>query len=154
MQGFGKHTVKVFLGAIGIAIASLTAHVTLQEATVTKTGLPNVPDSVVIENLKTTCEYIYEPTRAHFGKPIYISSGFRSKQVNKAVGGKLYSQHLYGEALDLDADVYGGLTNTQLFFYIQNNLEFDQLIFEGGAMGWVHVSYRKGNNRKQVFYLQ
>lgn len=146
--------VKAVVSLIAVAVISITAHVTLQEATVTSTGLPNIPDSTAIVNLTNTCDHIYEPSRAHFNHAIYISSGYRSKAVNKAVGGHLNSQHLSGEAIDLDADKWGGLTNRELFKFIRDSLDYDQLIMEGGSNGWVHASYRKDKNRKQAFYIQ
>ncbi len=149
-----NNIVKVVFAVITVAVISITAHVTLQEATVTSTGLPNIPDSTDIVNLKTTLNYIYEPSRAHFNHAIYISSGYRSNAVNKIVGGQLNSQHLSGEAIDLDADKWGGLTNRELFKFIRDSLDYDQVIMEGGSMGWVHASYRKKNNRKQAFYIQ
>jgi zinc D-Ala-D-Ala carboxypeptidase len=88
------------------------------------------------------------------GAPIYVSSFFRSAQVNKAVGGSMTSQHCKGEAIDIDCDVYGNGTNKEVFEYIKNHLPFDQLIWEFGTdenPAWVHVSLRRDNkNRKQV----
>lgn len=150
-----KNLNKIIVTSFAAAVISITAHVTLNEVTVTQTGLPNVPDSAVVINLKHTCEAIYEPSRAHFKRPIYISSGFRSERVNSAVGGAQRSQHLRGEAIDLDADVWGGLTNRQLYQFIFDSLEYDQLIMEGGPQGWVHVSYRcNGKNRNKAFAIQ
>ena len=86
--------------------------------------------------------------------PIAVTSGYRSRELNDAIGGSSRSQHCYGEALDLDADVYGVITNKDIFHYIQDNLNFDQLIWEFGTdeePAWVHVSYRRnGGNRKAV----
>lgn len=150
-----KNLNKIIVTSFAVAVISITAHVTLNEVTVTQTGLPNVPDSVVVVNLQHTCEAIYEPARAHFKRPIYISSAFRSERVNSAVGGAQRSQHLRGEAIDLDADVWGGLTNRQLYQFIFDSLEYDQLIMEGGPQGWVHVSYRRnGKNRNKAFAIQ
>jgi hypothetical protein len=82
-----------------------------------------------------------------------VSSGYRSAELNTAIGGSKRSQHVEGRALDLDADVYGRCTNAQIFRYIKDNLEFDQLIWEFGDEDnpdWVHVSYvYDGNNRKR-----
>ena len=85
--------------------------------------------------------------------PIGISSGYRSLSLNRIIGGSQTSQHSLGEALDLDADIYGGVTNQEIYEFIRDNLEFDQLIHEYGSESnpaWVHVSYREGNNRKQI----
>jgi hypothetical protein len=96
---------------------------------------------------------IFQPIRDHFAKPIAVTSGYRSLALNRIIGGSQTSQHSLGEALDLDADVYGGLTNQDIYEYIRDNLEFDQLIHEFGDEdnpAWVHVSYRKGSNRNQL----
>lgn len=142
------------LGVVTIGIIMLTQHVSLNEATITSTGLPNKPDSQAIENLKLVLNAIYEPCRRHFGRPIYISSAYRCKEVNEAVGGSQTSQHLKGQAIDLDPKVWGGLTTIQLFYFILDSLDFDQCILEGGVNGWVHVSYTKNKNRKQALIYE
>ncbi len=86
------------------------------------------------------------------GGPIKINSFFRSAELNKAIGGSSKSQHCQGRAIDLD-DVYGHKTNAEMFNYIKNNLDFDQLIWEFGNdenPNWVHVSYvsEDGNRRR------
>jgi D-alanyl-D-alanine dipeptidase len=94
---------------------------------------------------------IFQPLRDGIGKPIRISSGYRSEKLNKAVGGSKTSQHNKGQALDLVATT--GFTNKDIFDYIKKHLEFDQMIWEFGTdknPDWVHVSYNKGKNRKQV----
>lgn len=101
--------------------------------------------------IKELCNMVLQPSRDHFGKPIIINSGFRNKKLNKAVGGVPTSQHAKGEAADIRLSDY--TENKQLFNYIQNNLNFDQLIWEYGSdsfPAWVHVSYSDGNNRKEV----
>lgn len=132
-------------------MTKLTAHVTLEEATVTSTGLPNVPNEEQRLSLALVCEKVFEPVRNHFGVPLYISSGFRSEAVNRKVGGKSNSQHCKGEAIDIDADHFGKVTNAEIYAWIHDNLDYDQLIMEGGLRGWVHVSYKKSGNRKQAF---
>ena len=90
----------------------------------------------------------------HFNFPIAVTSGYRSRELNKEIGGSLTSQHSKGEALDIDADVYGGYTNKEIFDFIKDNLEFDQLIYEYGTdtnPDWVHVSLAyKGVQRGEV----
>ena len=98
---------------------------------------------------------IFEPIRKHFGVPIHISSGYRSKALNNAIGGSLTSQHCYGEAIDIDMDgSSNGVTNKMVFEFIKANLNFDQLIWEFGtkdAPDWVHVSFETtGKQRKQI----
>lgn len=137
----------------------ISPHVTFTEVTRSDTakakGIVNMPTEEEITNLKLVCNYVYEKIRAHFDKPIYISSAFRCTELNKAVGGKPTSQHQRGQALDLDCSVYGGLTNDELFNYVKNSdIEFDQLILEGSKNKWVHVSFVLGHNRKQVFEIK
>jgi zinc D-Ala-D-Ala carboxypeptidase len=122
--------------------------------TAKRRGIDNSPTAEHLENLKVTCIEVFDKVREHFGVPIYISSGYRSAALNKAIGGSATSDHNNGKALDLDQDGKGnGVTNRQVFDYIKDNLEFDQLIWEFGSSqnpDWVHVGYRKGANRKQI----
>ena len=136
----------------------LSKNLTLKEVTKSDTanrlGIDNTPEDFDIKNLRAIAEEVFQPLRDHFGIPLFVSSGFRSKKLNKAIGGSKYSQHMVGEALDIDADVYGRVTNRELFMFIKENLIFDQLIWEFGdddTPDWVHVSYKeKGQNKKQV----
>lgn len=136
---------------------NLSKNLTLAECTksitASRMGIDNTPDEWVIENLRQVAINVFQPLRDAFKNPIYISSGYRSPELNKAIGGSSRSSHMEGRALDLDADVFGGCTNSQIFEYIRNNLEFDQLIWEFGDENnpdWVHVSYvYDGINRKR-----
>jgi zinc D-Ala-D-Ala carboxypeptidase len=137
----------------------LSAHLDLSEVTrsdmAKRKGISNMPTPEHIENFKKLAENIFEPIRKHFGVPITISSGYRSKELNTAISGSLSSQHCQGEAIDIDMDgSSSGVTNKMVFDYIKANLPFDQLIFEFGtkdAPDWVHVSYEStGKQRKQV----
>jgi len=116
-------------------------------------GVSNMPTPQHIENLKKLAEKVFEPIREHFKRPIHVSSGYRSQSLNAIVGGSLSSQHCQGEALDLDMDGTE-ITNKQVFDFIKNQLDFDQLIWEFGTKqnpDWVHVSYEsKGKQRKQI----
>ena len=135
----------------------LSKNLSLAEATKSTTakrlGINNTPDEWTTENLRQVAVNIFQPLRSAFGCPIYVSSGYRSPELNTAIGGSSRSQHVEGRALDLDADVYGGCTNAQIFNWIKENLEFDQLIWEFGDddnPDWVHVSYvYDGINRKR-----
>jgi zinc D-Ala-D-Ala carboxypeptidase len=114
-----------------------------------------MPTEAHIANFKLLAENVFEPIRKHFGKPIHISSGYRSAELNKAIGGAASSQHCSGEAIDIDMDGHaGGVTNKMVFDFIKENLNFDQLIWEFGtdaAPDWVHVSYEStGKQRKQI----
>jgi hypothetical protein len=112
-------------------------------------GVNNTPTAEHIENLKALAENIFQPIRDHFGVPIRISSGYRSAALNKKIGGAKVSQHLSGEALDLDND-NTSITNKEIFDFIVENLDFDQVINEFDY-SWVHVSYTtKRKNRKQI----
>ena len=126
----------------------LSDNLTLSEVTKSLTakrlGINNEPDDWVTENLRQVAINIFQPVRECLGVPIYVSSGYRSPELNKAIGGSRRSQHMEGRALDLDADVYGKCTNADIFNYIRENLEFDQLIWEFGDQDnpdWVHVSF-------------
>ena len=125
----------------------------IKSNTAIKYGIDNSPTEEHLENLKAIAQNVFQRVREHFGKAIYVSSGYRSESLNKHIGGSSTSQHCKGEALDLDAQVYGGLTNAQLFSYIEECITFDQLIWEFGSNtepDWVHVSYKKdGKNRGQ-----
>ena len=134
----------------------LSKNLTLAECTKSTTasrlGINNTPDDEwVIENLKAIAEHVFQPLRNAFGCPIYVSSGYRGPELNRAIGGAIRSQHMEGRALDLDADVFGRCTNAQIFNWIRENVTFDQLVWEFGDSdnpNWVHVSYvHDGVNR-------
>lgn len=133
----------------------ITKNLTLQELinshTAKAKGIDNSPTNEHLRNLIDIANNVFQPLRDGIGKPIRISSGYRSEKLNKAVGGSKTSQHNKGQALDLVAT--SGFTNKDIFDYIKNNLEFDQMIWEFGTdknPDWVHVSYVKGKNRKQI----
>jgi hypothetical protein len=135
----------------------LSKNLTLSEVTKSdtaiKNGINNLPTQEHYENLVAIANKIFQPIREHFGKPIAVTSGYRSLALNKKVGGSKTSAHCFGQALDLDADKFGGLTNADIFNYVKNNLEYDQIIWEFGTdknPDWVHIGYKKdGGNRKQ-----
>ena len=132
---------------------NLTLGEATKSATAIKNGISNKPSGEHLSSLMAIAQNVFQPARDYFGKPIAITSGYRSKALNDLIGGASGSQHSKGEALDLDADVFGGLENYQLFNYIKDNLEFDQLIWEFGDdenPAWVHVSYKSENNRGEV----
>jgi hypothetical protein len=114
-----------------------------------------MPTPEHIENFKLLAEKVFQPIREHFRCPIHISSGYRSKELNAAIGGSATSQHCSGEAIDIDMDgTPNGVTNRMVFDYIKDNLTWDQMIFEFGDKenpDWVHVSYESnGKQRKQI----
>ena len=123
----------------------------LRSESAKRNGIANVPTKEHIENLKELAVNVFQPIRNHFKAPIRISSGYRSKELNKRIGGSQTSQHSKGQAIDIDMDGTQ-ITNKQVFDFILDNLEFDQLIWEFGTNNnpdWVHVSY-SDKNRKQV----
>ena len=117
--------------------------------TATRLGIDNEPTSEHLENLIIIAEKVFQPIREHFKTPIGISSGYRSKELNTAVRGSSTSDHCKGMALDLDADIFEGVTNKEIFEFIRDNLEFTQLINEFNY-SWVHVSYDENNLKKQI----
>ena len=133
----------------------LSKHFTLEEMeksqTATRKGIKNKAGSGEIKNLGDLCYEVLEPVRAKFDKPVTITSGYRSPELSEAIGSKSTSQHCLGEAVDMEVI---GVSNLQVALWIQNNVDFDQLILEywtGEAnSGWIHVSYKDGSNRKQV----
>jgi hypothetical protein len=135
----------------------LSKNLALSEVTRSETakrkGISNMPTPEHIENFKKLAENVFQPIRDHFGVPIRISSGYRSKELNTAIGGSLSSQHCSGEAIDIDMDGTT-ITNAEIFHFIKDNLEFDQLIAEfpvNSNPAWVHVSYESsGKQRKQI----
>lgn len=135
----------------------LSKHLSLAEVTrsesAKRNGISNEPTAEHLNNFKLLAEKVFEPIREHFKVPIHISSGYRSLALNKKIGGSSSSQHCSGEAIDIDMDGTA-ITNAQVFNYIKDNLNFDQLIWEFGTTSnpdWVHVSYEStGKQRKQV----
>jgi zinc D-Ala-D-Ala carboxypeptidase len=112
---------------------------------------PNIPQ---LANIREAAEELFDVLRDWVGGPVKINSCFRSEELNKRIGGAKSSQHLAnnGAAFDID-DTYGHKTNAQMFRYIKDNLEFDQLIWEFGDdknPDWVHMSYKSEGNRKQI----
>jgi hypothetical protein len=134
----------------------LTEHVTYSEAchsfTAKRRGIVNTPSEYQMWNMVVICSQIFEPLREWVGGPIKINSFFRCPELNEAIGGSSKSQHCEGRAMDLD-DVYGYKTNAEMFRYIDENLDYDQLIWEFGDddnPDWVHVSYVDSEtNRKR-----
>jgi hypothetical protein len=126
----------------------LSNNLSVKEVTKSNTakrcGISNEPTIEHLENLKAIALNIFQPARNYFKKPIFVSSGYRSEALNEKIGGSKKSQHSKGQALDLDAHIFGGLTNQQLFKFISDHTDFDQLIWEFGTdeePDWVHVSY-------------
>ena len=120
--------------------------------TAERKGIDNTPGPNHQENLKSLCEMILQPIRDHFGQVVSVSSGYRSPELCVAIGSSTKSQHASGCAADFEIF---GVSNKELADYINENLDYDQLILEYWKgedepnSGWVHCSYTNGNNRKQ-----
>ena len=111
--------------------------------TADRLGLENKPTEEHLANMKELAEKVFQPLRTWVNAPIKINSFYRSPELNKAIGGSSKSQHCKGQAMDID-DTYGHATNADMFMYIRENLDFDQMIWEFGDdknPNWVHVSY-------------
>lgn len=121
--------------------------------TATRLHIDQTPSQDVIDALTNVVKFVYDPVCDHLGT-VRINSGYRSKELNHAIGGSTTSQHCKGEALDLSFNGIKSVnTNSTIFYYIFHNLEFDQLIWEFGTdknPQWVHVSYSTKFNRKEV----
>ena len=133
----------------------LSANFSLEEMTKSqvalRNGIPNNPNATQIDALRELCLNVLQPIRSYFNKPVTVSSGFRSCELCIAINSSINSQHTKGEAADIEII---GLDNKELFDYIKNNIDFDQMILEfysGGNSGWLHVSYvSQKENRKQT----
>ena len=133
----------------------LTENFSLNELTKSQTaerkGIDNTPSAEHQENLKSLCEMILQPIRDHFGQVVSVSSGYRSPELCVAIGSSTKSQHASGCAADFEIF---GVSNKELADYINENLDYDQLILEYWKgedepnSGWVHCSYTNGSNRK------
>jgi len=134
----------------------ISKHITYKEATRSVTalrlGIENKPSEYELQNMELIAEKVFEPLREAVNSPIKINSFYRSEELNKAIGGSSRSQHCQGRAIDID-DFYGYVSNSYMYYYIKDNLDFDQLIWEFGTdtnPDWVHVSYVDGDsNRKR-----
>lgn len=131
----------------------LTENLTLLEATksntATRLGIDNTPPPAIIERMVETAEKIFQPLRDALG-PIRVSSFYRSPDLNRAIGGSKTSQHCKGEAIDMQGI---SVSNAELFLKACDLEDFDQIIWEFGTLeepDWVHVSYSKTHNRKQI----
>ena len=125
----------------------ISKHISYKEGTRSNTasrlGINNNPGEYEFTNMVNIAINVFEPLRLWVGGPIRINSFYRCEDLNRAIGGSSRSQHCQGRAMDLD-DVHGHKTNAEMFKYIKENLNFDQLIWEFGDEenpDWIHVSY-------------
>jgi zinc D-Ala-D-Ala carboxypeptidase len=138
----------------------ISKYISFEEATKSPTakrlGIDNEPNAEQLLNMQFVAKEIFDPVREFIGGPLLASSFFRSKELNDAVpGSSKTSQHMSGEAIDIDADGYQYGSNLAIFDFIRTTLDFDQCISEYpddfGTPSWVHVSKKRiGHNRKEV----
>ena len=134
----------------------ISKHISYREGvysiTATRLNLDNTPNDEQLANMELVADEVFEPLRAWVGGPIKINRFFRSPKLNKAIGGSSKSQHCKGQAIDID-DTFGRATNAEMYHFIKEHLDFDQMIWEFGNddnPNWVHVSYvSPEKNRKK-----
>ena len=135
----------------------ISKHISYKEGTYSQTALrrdlDNTPNEEQLKCMKEVAENLFEPLREWVGGPIKINSFFRGEPVNTAIGGSTRSQHMKGQAIDID-DTFGHKTNAEMYRYIKDNLDFDQMIWEFGDdknPNWVHISWVSHRpNRKKL----
>ena len=134
----------------------ISKHISYKEGVYSTTALrrniENKPNEEQLANMKLIGEKIFEPLREYVGGPIKINSFFRGADLNKAIGGSARSQHCKGQAMDID-DTFGYKTNAQMYEFIKEHLDFDQMIWEFGDdnnPNWVHVSYVSPDKNRKV----
>ena len=139
---------------VRINMENISKHVSYKEGvysiTALRLGLKNDPSDVHLANMRLISEKVFEPLRMHVGGPIKINSFYRGPELNKAIGGSAKSQHCHGQAIDID-DTFGHATNAEMYNWIKDNLNFDQMIWEFGDdnnPAWVHVSYVNDNDNR------
>ena len=125
----------------------ISKHISEKESVYSRTALrldiENKPTNEHNQNMFVLAEEVFEPLRAYVGGPIKINSFYRSPELNRAIGGSSKSQHCKGQAIDID-DTFGKMSNADMYEFIKDNLDFDQMIWEFGDdknPDWVHVSY-------------
>ena len=135
---------------------NISKHISYHEGTYSRTGqrrnLDNTPNEEQLKCMKEVAENLFEPLRKWVGGPIKINSFFRGEPVNTAIGGSTRSQHMKGQAIDID-DTFKHKTNAEMYYYIKDNLDFDQMIWEFGDdnnPNWVHVSYVSPEKNRKV----
>jgi hypothetical protein len=139
---------------------NISKYISYLEATTsqiaTRSGIVNTPSEIELINMQLVALRVFDNVREHFNTPIRVSSFFRSLALNKAAKGSKTSQHMKGQAIDMQGT--GKISNKMIFDYIKENLDFDQLIWEFGDSknpAWVHVSYvSREKNRKQILHIK
>lgn len=131
----------------------ITYNESIKSSTAIRKGIENIPTEYELQNMGLVAEKVFEPLREWVKGPIKITSFFRCEELNKTIGGSSKSQHCEGRAIDVD-DIYNYKSNAEMFYFIKNNLNFDQLIWEYGNShnpDWVHLSFiSETQNRQRV----
>jgi len=131
----------------------ITYNESIKSSTAIRKGIENIPKEYELQNMGLVAEKVFEPLREWVKGPIKITSFFRCEELNKTIGGSSKSQHCEGRAIDVD-DIYNYKSNAEMFHFIKNNLNFDQLIWEYGNShnpDWVHLSFiSETQNRQRV----
>ena len=136
---------------------NISKHISWHEGTYSRTGerrdLDNTPNEEQLKCMKEVAVNLFEPLREWVGGPIKINCFFRGEPVNTAIGGSTRSQHMKGQAIDID-DTFKHKTNAEMYYYIKDNLDFDQMIWEFGTdknPNWLHISWVSHRpNRKKL----
>ena len=133
----------------------ISKHISYREGiksnTATRLDITNEPNEEQLKNMKLLAEKVFEPLRKEVGGPIKVNSFFRCPELNKAIGGSSKSQHCHGQAIDID-DTFGKMSNARMYYFIKEELDFDQMIWEFGDdknPDWVHVSYVSPENNRR-----
>jgi len=118
--------------------ANFTLGEMIRSQSAVRKGIRNVPGPAEIAALRLLCQKVLQPVRDHYDRPVIVTSGYRSPRLNTAIGGSRSSQHCKGEAADFTV---AGVSNIEVCRWIERHLNYDQLIYEFGESGWIHVSY-------------
>ena len=125
----------------------ISKHISYKEGVYSNTairrGIDNTPTDDHLHFMKIIAEEVFEPLRTYVGGPIKINSFYRCPELNTAIGGSATSQHCKGQAMDID-DTFGKMTNAEMYYWIKENIDFDQMIWEFGNddnPAWIHISY-------------
>jgi zinc D-Ala-D-Ala carboxypeptidase len=128
-------------------MSKISKHISYKEGVYSRTAvrkdIDNTPNEEQLDCMELLAKKVFEPLREWVSGPIKINSFFRCPKLNKAIGGSSRSQHCKGQAIDID-DTFGIVSNADMYYWIKNNLDFDQMIWEFGDddnPNWVHVSY-------------